>query len=89
MATNSTLEEELLTEVLSPHLYRQETSLPISRLERKDGEKYTSSVFPCYLMLLQIFLQMKNIFQCSSNHLPPVLQEILFVRAQLKPQTGI
>lgn len=89
LAANSALEKDLPTEVLTPHLDGGEKSLLISRLEGKEREKFPSNAFPGYLMILQIFLQMKNILQCSSNHLPPVLQEILFIGAQVEPQAGV
>lgn len=65
------------------------TPVAISRPKGKKSEKSHSSAFPSYLVVLQVFLQMKNILQCSSNHPPPVLQEILFIRAQVKPQASI
>jgi len=89
LAANSTLEKELLTEAPAPHLDRGQKSLLISRMEGNDTEKSPCSAFAGYLMLLQIFLQVKNILQSSCNHLPPVLQEILFITAQVKPQAGV
>lgn len=42
-----------------------------------------------YLVLFQILLQMKNLFQSSSNVFLPFPQELLLFRAQIKPQAHI
>lgn len=53
------------------------------------GEELLPGSAMACLMLFQILLQMKNLFQSSCNIFLPFLQEVLLFRAQAKPQAHI
>lgn len=56
------------------------TSTYISTAFKGETEYQSPGYCPTHLILIQVFIKLKNVFQSSSNYFLPFTDEILFLR---------